>query len=324
MSVEKRKPSEFKNKSIPFVVLQSDVIAHIKNADALAIWVYLCSKPKDWIVRKNDIFQQLGIGRKRYADAIKILTDIGLLRLVTIRSAKGTVIGTTYDVYNFSDLTEIDKSVSVGKSAEADKTVYLGKPTEIDRSASLAEVPTSAEVSPFNKDRDILQKKDLLQTPNNKRGNENEQTNLEFNEPEKQNLNPNLGTHEEQIEFVFNKPEPKRRFNIETFADNVAEVWDEIAIQSNIKSPGGRKSAASSTSRNNITKIIKLAKKSESKLDYKSLDAWRKYFTTLIAHTNNNPVVAPGRSFKWAVKEKTYEQLTNDDYLRWSSNKRMA
>jgi hypothetical protein len=161
-------------------------------------------------------------------------------------------------------------------------------------------------------------------TQNNKKGNENEQTNLEFNEPEKQNLNPNLGTHEEQVEFGFDKPEPKRRFNIETFADNVAEVWDEIAIQSNIKSPGGRKSAASSTSRNNITKIIKLAKKSESKLDYKSLDAWRKYFTTLIAHTNDNPVVAPGRSFKWAVKEKTYEQLTNDDYLRWSSNKRMA
>lgn len=310
MSVEKRKPSEFKNKSISFVVLQSDVIAHIKNADALAIWVYLCSKPKDWIVRKNDIFQQLGIGRKRYSDAIKILTNIGLLRLVTIRSDKGTVIGTTYDVYNFSDLTEIDKSVSVGKSAEKDKTVYLGKPTEIDRSASLAEVPTSAEVSPFNKDRDILQKKDLLQTTNNNKVvNENEQTNIEFNETENQNLNP---------------PEPKIRFNIETFADNVAEVWDEIAIQSNIKIPGGRKSAASSTSRNNITKIIKLAKKSESKLDYKSLDAWRKYFTTLIAHTNNNPVVAPGRSFKWAVREKTYEQLTNDDYLRWSNNKRMV
>jgi len=96
MSIIKLTPTDFKNKSISFTVLQTEVIVRLKNSDAIAIWAYLCSKPNDWIVRKTDILDTFGIGETRYSRAMKILIKNLLIKIEVEQDEGGRILGKRY------------------------------------------------------------------------------------------------------------------------------------------------------------------------------------------------------------------------------------
>ena len=308
MSLEKKTPTEFKNASIGFTVLQTDVI-NMLDGDSLAIWAYLCSKPTDWVVRKEHIFNQLNIRRVRYVKAIEKLKSLGLIKLELIRNKSGELKGTTYIARNCLDLS---------KFTESNETVEVDESAGVDESATVAETRDSRKQHPY-KDKDILQRKDLLQTSNNNKGvNENEQTNLEFNEPEKQNPNPNLGTHEEQIDLNSDKPKkPKRNTKLEKekFAQGVKEQWHKSVVQHGIKQTS-RGIGVTDTDVNNIQRIIKYTKDEGSVMDYTNPDTWLNYFNELSRICKRKAYLQKCvKSFSWAVKPTTYQKLGDDTYL---------
>lgn len=67
----------------------------IKNTDNLAIYVYLCSKPQDWIINAEEVSKHFNIGIKKVYRAFKDLIMIGLIEKTEIRE-KGKFVKHVY------------------------------------------------------------------------------------------------------------------------------------------------------------------------------------------------------------------------------------
>jgi len=78
---------------IPFTQVPNDVIQNLGDATAIAIYVYLLSKPENWTVRKKDIMESLGIGEYKYRAGRKILSDAGLWTNAKIHDENGRLQG---------------------------------------------------------------------------------------------------------------------------------------------------------------------------------------------------------------------------------------
>jgi len=55
MPIEKATPTILRKTDIDYDIIPRKTINSITNPDALAIWVYLISRPPNWTVRKTDI-----------------------------------------------------------------------------------------------------------------------------------------------------------------------------------------------------------------------------------------------------------------------------
>ncbi len=90
-----------------FQILSRRTIQNIKNADALAIWTLIQSRPENWVVRKKQIKENLRIGDKRYSKAVKYLRELGLWKTEFIQGENGRLQGRQTVVH-----TQIDYQAS--------------------------------------------------------------------------------------------------------------------------------------------------------------------------------------------------------------------
>jgi len=63
-----------------YTAFPTHILQRIDHLDALAVYVYLVSKPEDWIVRPNQVRKHFGFGVDRYQKAMRELRNIGLAR----------------------------------------------------------------------------------------------------------------------------------------------------------------------------------------------------------------------------------------------------
>jgi len=89
MPIEKEDGYRLIQAGISYTTLTNDAINSIKNPVAVAIWVHLCSKPKDWIVRRSEIMERFDIGRDKYQDAMRELRVLGLVWDYQVRDPDG-------------------------------------------------------------------------------------------------------------------------------------------------------------------------------------------------------------------------------------------
>ena len=75
-------------KRTSFTSLSNETLSIITNTDALAIWVYLMSKPDNWIIRPEDIKKHFNLGSHRYQNAIKFLKDCNLYVIKPLQDSK--------------------------------------------------------------------------------------------------------------------------------------------------------------------------------------------------------------------------------------------
>jgi hypothetical protein len=101
MPVEKLDGARLRHDRVPFEIVPRDVIQSIPNPDALAIWVYLLTKPTNWVVRKTEIMEHFSIGRDRYAAAMRYLRDEKLVVHTHIKDETGSFMGSCMWVYGF-------------------------------------------------------------------------------------------------------------------------------------------------------------------------------------------------------------------------------
>ena len=76
----------------PFTTFLNSSFEIIKNPVAIAIWLYLCSKPKDWTIRSADIMSRFDIGDYQYRAAMKELRDCSLVWDAIVRDGQGKII----------------------------------------------------------------------------------------------------------------------------------------------------------------------------------------------------------------------------------------
>lgn len=79
INIQKATPTELFAKKAPYSSLSNDVVASIRNPDALAIWVYLQTRSGDWKVIGSYLQTHFNIGRDRYRKAMADLNTIGLI-----------------------------------------------------------------------------------------------------------------------------------------------------------------------------------------------------------------------------------------------------
>lgn len=77
----------------PYTTLLNDTLDLIVEPIALAVYVYLQSKPSNWIVRRKDIMDRFNIGRDRYQGAVKHLIGLGLAEYEETRNEQGQLLG---------------------------------------------------------------------------------------------------------------------------------------------------------------------------------------------------------------------------------------
>ena len=94
MPIEKLDGARLRHDKVPFEIIPRALAQAITNPDALAIWIYLVTKPTNWIVRKTEIMQHFGISRYRYADAMKLLKDMKLVTIAHVQDEQGKMTGT--------------------------------------------------------------------------------------------------------------------------------------------------------------------------------------------------------------------------------------
>jgi hypothetical protein len=91
MSIEKNTTSRLKHIGGGFTTIQNETLDKIPTNSALGVYVYLASKPEDWIIRDKDIQRRFGIGKKALETCLKTLKEVGLYEKVSIRNPNGTV-----------------------------------------------------------------------------------------------------------------------------------------------------------------------------------------------------------------------------------------
>lgn len=102
MTIQRAQPTRLKKQGRQYTVLPNDSIELIRNADSLAIWVYLQTKPQDWIIRSADLMARFAsgdeeggfkMGRVRYRAAMNHLRDVGLIDYVYAQGKGGRLEG---------------------------------------------------------------------------------------------------------------------------------------------------------------------------------------------------------------------------------------
>lgn len=113
-NINKGTPTLFHQTGKPYTAISNAVVDSINNPDALAIWTFLQTKSNGWNVIGSYLMDKFGIGRKRYADAMKHLTGMGLVEYKTTRNDQGQVTGKRI-VVNYEPSTEVSGNRHVGK-----------------------------------------------------------------------------------------------------------------------------------------------------------------------------------------------------------------
>lgn len=133
--IKKKQINEFIDDNVMFTVLDTATIQNIKDPVALAVWVYLCSKPQDWVVRRQEVRCHFSMSQEKIAKCFNLLIDLGLLVIrKNIRSDAGRFGGSDYSVCNSGvmslrgsiEIPEIDNP-RTGKPCNGNPGTYIDR-----------------------------------------------------------------------------------------------------------------------------------------------------------------------------------------------------
>ena len=98
MSISKRNAADFLVVGERYFTGSADALAKIiatgpHAAVAIAIWLYLISKPPEWLVRRTDVMSSINISKQKYANGMKALDAAGVVRRVSVMK-DGKLAGT--------------------------------------------------------------------------------------------------------------------------------------------------------------------------------------------------------------------------------------
>ena len=89
-----------------FTLLKNTAVQGLTDIEALGLWAYLYSLPKNWFFYKDQIKNHFKIGRERLNRLLKVLQDCNLIRMENLRDKKGRFLHVNIVVYNGSEFAQ--------------------------------------------------------------------------------------------------------------------------------------------------------------------------------------------------------------------------
>lgn len=108
---------------IPYEMVSREVAQSIANPNALAIWLYLLTKPEDWIVRRTDIKKHFSIGDVGYKKAVDQLVALGLFHKEFIRSDSGLFTDSIIHIYPIPNRIADNRNSGESVNGETDNRI---------------------------------------------------------------------------------------------------------------------------------------------------------------------------------------------------------
>ncbi len=137
MAIHKLKKHQNK---IPYEMVSREVAQSITNPNALAIWLYLLTKPEDWTVRRTDIKKHFSIGDVGYKKAIDQLIDLGLFHKEFVRSGGGLFTDSIIHIYPTPN--RIADNRNSGKSIDGETDNRISSTLKENRLFKEEDIPT--------------------------------------------------------------------------------------------------------------------------------------------------------------------------------------
>ena len=129
MPIHKETSARLVKQKVPYEIVSREVVQSIKNPVALAVYMYLLTKPESWTVRRTDILNHFdGLGRKSYDKAVAELKDKGLYWIAVIRDGSGQIVDRTIMIEAIPDSPKAPKT-----TVRLEPQVGLGDHIEIQR-----------------------------------------------------------------------------------------------------------------------------------------------------------------------------------------------
>jgi len=109
-----------KRHSSSFTTFCNKIFYSIESPEAKLIWVYLLTKPDDWIINEKSIKNELDIGRGRYQKGMRELKKLNLLGDIYIQNTSGKFIGHNIILYEEPHIQETSHTETRQRGETAD------------------------------------------------------------------------------------------------------------------------------------------------------------------------------------------------------------
>lgn len=103
MPVKKADGAILRKTGVDYEIVPRKTVQSINNTDALAVWVYLLTKPANWVVRRTEIRAHFSLSKERTASAIRYLVEDGLLTVCQSHDGGGKFEGSLIWVHSDRD-----------------------------------------------------------------------------------------------------------------------------------------------------------------------------------------------------------------------------
>ena len=130
---------------IPYEMVSRQVAQSVENPTALAIWLYLLTKPENWVVRRTDIKTHFGIGDVSYKNAVDDLERLGLYHKQTIKTENGRFADTLINIYSLPKINPIADNPN-SDEPEAGEPVFPSVRIPVSGPLKENEIPKEDEI----------------------------------------------------------------------------------------------------------------------------------------------------------------------------------
>lgn len=114
--------TKINHQPIPYTQINTYVIQNLTNMEAGWVWLYLLSKPVDWLVIKAHLKNHFNIGNAKVKSILSYLAKCHLIENIQIRDEKGRIVRTDVNVLNGENFINISKlstdELSIGSKIE--------------------------------------------------------------------------------------------------------------------------------------------------------------------------------------------------------------
>lgn len=100
MAIQKNTKNLLKKLGLPFSPVINSTMDLINDPATLGVFVYLSSKPDNWIIQETELMRRFDKGRDYIRKRLKELKDVGLLETKSTRDNKGHIVGWTTMLYS--------------------------------------------------------------------------------------------------------------------------------------------------------------------------------------------------------------------------------
>jgi hypothetical protein len=93
MPINKADGAYLRKTGISYEIVPRATVDSISGCEALSLWIYLITRPQNWVVRRADIKKRFTWGRDKYTRAMNELKEIGLVTVAQVRGEDGQLQG---------------------------------------------------------------------------------------------------------------------------------------------------------------------------------------------------------------------------------------